>query len=204
MNRYECMKRLGAKLTENALIVVSLGKMVDEWDNAYPSVRNLHMGALGVNCGTAIGLALALPHRKVLCMDSDGSILLDLGALCVLGNRRPKNMIEFIWDNESYDSLYTNPPLPTQTRWNVDLAAMAAGAGVPNTVTVRTYEEFDAAVDKALAADETWVIVVKHDTSAPAEPIKRRRQDGVEGKYQFLRYIEQSENKNIKPPCAVL
>ena len=61
--------------------------------NAYPTVRTLNMGALGVECGTAIGLATALPHRRVICHDSDGSQLLDLGCLAVLGNRRPKNLI---------------------------------------------------------------------------------------------------------------
>ena len=204
MNRYECMKRLAAKLKGDELFVISLGKMVDEWENAYPTVRTLNMGALGVECGTAIGLATALPHRRVICHDSDGSQLLDLGCLAVLGNRRPKNLIVLVWDNESYDSLYTNPPLPTETRGNVDLAKMAAGAGVEHAVTVRTYEEFEAAVDEALASWELWYIVVKHDTSNPAEPIRRRIQDGVEGKYQFLRYIEESEGIQIKPPCAVL
>ncbi|MCF0238653.1 MAG: hypothetical protein HUK24_08645 [Sphaerochaetaceae bacterium] len=178
--------------------------MVDEWENAYPSVRNLNMGALGVNGGTAIGLALALPHRKVICHDSDGSQLLDLGYLTVLGNYAPKNLVVIIWDNESYDSLYTNPPLPTMTRGNVDLAKMAEGAGVKNACTVRTYEEFESAIEKALKADELHYIVVKHDTSEPEIKLKRRRQDGVEGKYQFLRYIEESEGISIKPPCAVL
>ena len=57
MNRYECMKRLAAKLKGDELFVISLGKMVDEWENAYPTVRTLNMGALGVECGTAIGSA---------------------------------------------------------------------------------------------------------------------------------------------------
>ena len=203
MNRYECMKILAKKL-EDELIVISLGKMVDEWENAFSSPQTLNMGALGVNCGTAIGLATALPHRKVICQDSDGSMLLDLGCLAVLGNRRPKNLIVIVWDNESYDSLYTQPPLPTETRGNVDLAKMAEGAGVEHALTVRTLEEFDKAVTKALVADELYYIVAKHDTSEPAEPLRRRVQDGVEGKYQFLRYIEQTENISIKPPCAVL
>lgn len=203
MNRFECMKRLAAKLTDE-LIVISLGKMVDEWDNCYHGPRTLNMGALGVQCGTAIGLAVALPHRKVICQDSDGSQLLDLGCLAVLGNRRPENLVVIVWDNESYDSLYTDPALPTETRWNVDLAKMAEGAGVVNTRTVRTYEEFDKAVDEALAADELFYIVAKHDLTEPDVPLKRRVEDGVEGKYHFLRYIEESEGINIKPPCAVL
>ncbi|MFR5932993.1 MAG: thiamine pyrophosphate-dependent enzyme [Oscillospiraceae bacterium] len=204
MNRYECMKRLAAKLKGDELFVISLGKMVDEWENAYPTVRTLNMGALGVECGTAIGLAAALPNRRIICHDSDGSQLLDLGCLAVLGNRQPKNLMVLVWDNESYDSLYTDPPLPTETRGNVDLAKMAEGAGVQHAITVRTLEEFESTVTEALAANELYYIVVKHDTSVPAESIRRRIQDGVEGKYQFLRYIEESEGIQIKPPCAVL
>lgn len=204
MNRYECMKILAKKMKEDYLTVISLGKMVDEWENAYSHVSTLNMGALGVECGTAIGLATALPHRKVICQDSDGSMLLDLGCLCVLGNQRPKNLTVIVWDNESYDSLYTNPPLPTETRGRVDLAKMAAGAGVEHTMTVTDYESFDKAVTEALEANELYYIVAKVDTSAPAEPIRRRIQDGVEGKYQFLRHIEKTEGIQIKPPCAVL
>jgi len=204
MNRFECMKRLASRLTDQ-LVVISLGKMVDEWDNAFHhSPQTLNMGALGVNCGTAIGLAIALPDRKIICQDSDGSMLLDMGCLAVLGNRQPPNLIVIVWDNESYDSLYNDPPYPTATRGNVDLALMAAGAGVPNTCTVHTYEEFEAAVDKALADNHLWYIVVKHDTSSPSAPLVRRREDGVEGKYIFIRYLEKSEGISIKPPCAVL
>lgn len=203
MNRYACMQTLAVKLSDE-LIIISLGKMVDEWENAYPSPRNLHMGALGVNCGAAIGLAMALPHRKVICLDSDGSQLLDLGCLPVMGNLRPKNLITIVWDNESYDSLYTDPPLPTETRGNVDLAKMAEGAGVQKALTVRTMEQFDIAVTTALAEDGPHYIVVKHDMTPPAVKLKRRRQDGIEGKYIFLRYIEESEGLSIKPPCAIL
>ena len=203
MNRFECMKRLANKVSDE-LIVISLGNMVDEWDNAYRSRKTLNTGALGVNCGVAIGLATALPHRKVICFDSDGSTLLDLGYLAVLGNRQPRNLVVIVWDNESYDCLYHDPPLPTETRGNVDLAAMAKGAGVVNSTTVRSYDEFEEIVSKALTNDELYYIVVKHDTSKPSVPLKRRREDGIEGKYIFLRYLEESEGISIKPPCAQL
>lgn len=204
MNRYKCMEIMAEKLHGDELFVISLGKMVDEWENAYPTERTLNMGALGVNTGTAIGLSAALPHRKIICHDSDGSILLDMGCLAVLGNHNPKNLIVLVWDNESYDSLYMDPPIATETRNHVDLAKMASGAGVKNAVTVRTYEEFEAVFVKAITSGEHYFIVAKTDTSAPEIPIRRRTQDGVEGKYQFLRCIEKLEDIQIKPPCAVL
>ena len=203
MNRFECMKILAARLKDE-LIVISLGKMVDEWDNLYSGPRTLYIGALGVNCGVAIGLAKALPHRKIICLDSDGSMLLDLGCLPVLGNERPKNLIVIVWDNECYDSLYTEPPLPTHTSKNVELAKMAMGAGVENSLTVRTEEEFKKAVNAALSGNQLYFIVAKHDTTPPGIKLKRKRSDAFEDKYRFLRYIEESEGLDIKPPCQQL
>lgn len=125
MNRFECMKRLANKLSDE-LIVISLGNMVDEWDNAYRSRKTLNTGALGVNCGVAIGLATALPHRKVICFDSDGSTLLDLGYLAVLGNRQPRNLVVIVWDNESYDCLYHDIKTPRLIQFNYSSADFAA------------------------------------------------------------------------------
>lgn len=203
MNRFKCMKILANKLKDE-LIVISLGEMVDEWDNAYPGPKTLYAGALGINCGVAIGLAKALPHRKVICLDSDGSMLLDLGCLPVLGNERPKNLIVIVWDNEIYGSLYTEPPLPTHTSKNVNLAKMAEGAGIENSLTVRTEEEFEKAVTTALSSNELYYIVAKHDKSPAGIKLKRKRSDAVEDKYRFLRYIEESEGLDIKPPCRQL
>ncbi len=203
MNRYECMKVLASKLNDE-LVVVSLGKMVDEWETARPSEKNLHIGALGVNLGVAIGLSIALPHRRVICLDSDGSELMDPGGLIAMGCYRPANLIVIVWDNEAYDSLYTEPPLPTVTHYGVDLAKMAEGAGAKRTVTVRDVKAFEQAVTEALAADALTYIVAKHDLTPPAEPIIRKRSDGVEDKYRFIRYIESSEGVSIKPPCAIL
>lgn len=204
MNRFQCMEMLHDRMNGEELVVISLGEMVDEWYTVRPSPANLHIGALGCNTGVAIGLALALPHRKVICLDSDGSILLDLGCLPVLGNERPPNLTIIIWDNETYGSLYSDPPLPTATSKNVDLAKMAEGAGVLNSCTVRNYEDYAKALEEALTQDSLHVIVVKHDLSPPDRPLQRKRSDGLEDKYRFLRYIEESEGLNIKPPCPQL
>ncbi len=204
MNRFKCMEILNSFFAGDELVVISLGEMVDEWYTVRPGDGNLFVGALGCNTGVAIGLACALPHRKVICLDSDGSMLLDLGCLPVLGNERPANLTVIVWDNESYGSLYTDPPLPTSTRKNVDLAKMAAGAGVPQSITVRSYDQFEEGIKTALTGNELNVIVVKHDMSSPERELNRKRTDGVEDKFNFLRYIERSENIEIKRPCPQL
>ena len=87
---------------------------------------------------------------------------------------------------------------------NVDLVKMAEGAGVENSLTVRTEEEFETAVTTALSSNKLYYIVAKHDKSPAGIKLKRKRLDGVEDKYRFLRYIEESEGLDIKPPCRQL
>ena len=49
-------------------------------------------GAMGKASSLALGLALAQPDKKVLCLDGDGSLLMNLGALVTLANKAPKNL----------------------------------------------------------------------------------------------------------------
>ena len=65
-----------------------------------------------------LGLALALPHRGVIALDGDGSILLNLGTLSTVGNYAPPNLMSIIFDNESYAS---TGGLPTATAGNVNV-----------------------------------------------------------------------------------
>ena len=70
----------------------------------------------------ALGLAMALPHRKVIALDGDGSILLDLAAVPTVGDVQPKNLTVVVFDNEAYES---NGALPTVTSTGTDLTGIA-------------------------------------------------------------------------------
>ena len=87
-----------------------------------------------------IGLALALPHRKVFVFESDGSVLLSLFNLPTLANLNPPNMAVFVFDNQAYSG--TRISYPSATAGKTDLAAMASGAGIEHAVTVTELEDF--------------------------------------------------------------
>ena len=78
----------------------------------------------------ALGLALALPHRKVVAFDGDGSLLLNLGSLATMANQHPRNLIHIVFDNECYES---SRGAPTATAGQADLAAIARGCGFPTS-----------------------------------------------------------------------
>jgi sulfopyruvate decarboxylase subunit beta len=198
MKRYDCMTKLAARL-DNELVILSLGGSVDEWYNAAPHMReaSLFQQQLGCVTGEAFGLAVGLPHRQIVSLDTDGGLLFNLGILATLGNERPENLLVVVWDNESYVSI--GGPKTHTASGRVDLAGIARASGVDKAFTVTTVEEFDEHCAAGLAANEPYVIVAK--VTKDVQPgIKRKHSDGREDKYTFVREVERSENIVIMGP----
>jgi len=198
MSRYECMELLGARLKDE-LVVLSLGGAVDEWYNAAPHMREASLFQQQLGCVTpeAFGLAVGLPHRRIVSLDTDGGLLFNLGILATLGNERPANLFVVVWDNEQYQSI--GGPATHTAKGRVDLAAIARGAGVDQAYTAATLEEFDAHCAAGLAASEPYIVVAK--TDGILEPgIKRKHSDGREDKYIFVRHVEATEGVSIMGP----
>jgi thiamine pyrophosphate-dependent acetolactate synthase large subunit-like protein len=193
LDRYECLKYLASKLT-NELVVASMTFF--EWESVSGNrPGNINFGSLGCTIPLSIGLALALPHRKVIAIVSDGDILLELGALPSMGQENPKNLTVFVNDNETYQTV---GGYPTMTANKTDLAAMAKGAGVDCALTVRTFEDFKREADTALLKNDcSRFIVMKTE----AKPFQAYRQPigTIETKYRFIRHIEKTENIRIFP-----
>jgi sulfopyruvate decarboxylase subunit beta len=198
MKRFDCMKALAARLKDE-LVILSLGASVDEWYNAAPHMRSASLFQQQLGCVTpeAFGLAVGLPHRRIVSLDTDGGMMFNLGILATLGNEQPKNLLVVVWDNECYQSI-GGPPTHTASG-RVDLAAIARGAGVERAFTVHTVEEFDAHCAKGLASDVPYVVVAK--VAGTVQPdIKRKHSDGREDKYIFVRHVEATENIVIMGP----
>ena len=196
MKRFDCLKAIAPHFRDQ-LVVTNLGSVRHEWHALRPHPGNYHLQNLGLTSSVALGLALALPHRKVVAFDGDGSILLNLGSLATLANRRPRNLIHIVFDNRCYES---SRGAPTATAGVTDLAAIARGAGIKKIVSARTVKGFQAGFLRALKAKDLYFIVARVEPGAgvvPPAPL-----DSQENKYAFVRYIEKSEGKSIlvSPP----
>jgi thiamine pyrophosphate-dependent acetolactate synthase large subunit-like protein len=171
MTRYECLQLLAARMTDQLVVTSQSGQRI-EWSHLTKHEGNLLVGMMGCAIGVAAGLALALPHRKVLALDSDGSVLLSLYS----GSRI------------SY---------PTATAGNTDLAAMARAAGIKNAHTIRDVEDFTAKGLDALSQNQLAFLVCKVEESLMHREIPRPNTDLAENKYTFVRYLERTEGKAI-------
>ena len=139
MKRYDCLRAIAPHFGDE-LVVTNLGAVRHEWQALRPHHGNYHLQNLGLTSSMALGLALALPHRKVVAFDGDGSLLLNLGSLATIANQHPKNLVHVVFDNECYES---SRGAPTATAGQADLAAIARGCGIANVTTAQTLDEFE-------------------------------------------------------------
>ena len=194
MIRHECLALLAAKISDQLVVTSQSGQRI-EWSHLSKHEGNLLVGMMGCGIGVATGLALALPHRKVIALDSDGSVLLSLFNLATLGNLRPKNLVIYVFDNGVYSG--SRISYPTATSGNTDLAAMARGAGIKNAQTLRDFEEFNNVGIDALDKNELGFFVCKVEESLLHREIPRPNTDLAENKYTFIRYLERTEERVI-------
>jgi hypothetical protein len=121
MKRFDCLKALAAVLREDDLVVTNLGNTMHEWLTVRPSRANLYNMNLGQCTPVAFGLALALPHRRILALDGDGNLLLNLASLADVAHSKPANLRIFVFDNEAYES---PGGMPSATAHGVDLVKL--------------------------------------------------------------------------------
>jgi len=198
MERIEVIKSIAPSVTPEDLVTTSIGATWDDWWNYKPANNTFFTGTLGSVTTTALGMAVSLPHRRILALESDGSVLMNTGAMCTLGNERPSNLTVVVMDNGIYENI-GGPP--THTSRNTDLAKMAEGAGCLNTATAKTIEEFNERFLASWEGKEMAYIVAKIEPfkKHPWDWEARKPTDGIEDKYNFLRYVEKLEGVVIHP-----
>ncbi|HEX5021196.1 MAG TPA: thiamine pyrophosphate-dependent enzyme [Candidatus Binatia bacterium] len=191
MKRYDCLRTIAPHFGDE-LVVTNLGAVRHEWQALRPHHGNYHLQNLGLTSSMALGLALALPHRKVVALDGDGSLLLNLGSLATIANQHPRNLVHIVFDNECYES---SRGAPTATAGQADLAAVARGCGLANVITARTVAEFEQGFLQTFKDKDLYFILAKVESGAGDVPAAAL--DSQENKYLFVRYIEKSENLKI-------
>ena len=105
-------------------------------------------GAMGKASSLGLGLALAQPERKVMVLDGDGSLLMNLGTMVTLANKAPRNLYHFVFDNGVY-AVTGGQPVPGAGR--SDWEGIAKAAGYAATFSFDNLEDLTNGIDQVLA-----------------------------------------------------
>jgi phosphonopyruvate decarboxylase len=147
MRRDECLRILAKHVADD--IVVGVFTTAFEWIEIRPHPLNYIMvGAMGLGSSHALGLALGRPDKRVLLLDGDGSLLMNLGALVTIGEAAPKNLYHFVFENGTYEA---NGAHPIPGRGCVDFSGFAKSAGYRDGRTFDELKSFEAGIGAFLA-----------------------------------------------------
>src|SRR5271168_112155 len=185
MLRLDCLRSVYSEL-ENCLVVTIMGAVAAELHSLGHRSNFFYLQhAMGLASSTGLGLALCLPEQEVIVFDGDGSLLMNLGGLSTMARYRPKNMVHVIFDNES---LLSVGGFPTATSTGTDLEGIARAAGIPRVATVRSVDDFKAAVTDSTRGTELTTIIAKVEAVGPAGYVTDLAL--LENRSQFRRHIQ--------------
>jgi phosphonopyruvate decarboxylase len=135
MRRQEAIAALVAERT--GAITITTEQAIGAWRTATGEPQNSapdHLDIVGTMGGAStigLGIALAQPDRRVIVVDGDGSLLMQLGSLVTIAGVAPANLYHFVFENGVYETSGSQP-LPGEGRF--DLTEMARAAGYAHAV----------------------------------------------------------------------
>src|SRR5215475_10815759 len=148
MNRFDITRRMVARLKHDEAVIGGIGYTnFDLWAVGHRAQNFYMLGSMGLAVPIGSGVALAQPRRKVIALEGDGSILMQLGSLATVAARGQKNLAIVIMDNGAYQITGGQATLTAQ---GADVVAMARGAGLMQSAWAADESAFEELVDLAL------------------------------------------------------
>jgi thiamine pyrophosphate-dependent acetolactate synthase large subunit-like protein len=118
-------------------------------------------GCMGKASSIGLGIALARPDKRVIVLDGDGSLLMNLGTLVTVAGMAPRNLVHVVLEGHSYD---TSGGQPTPGEGRADLAGLARAAGYATAVTIEEESELAARWPALVAAEGPTFVCIQVNT----------------------------------------
>jgi phosphonopyruvate decarboxylase len=139
MMKPEDVVRVVAEMQGDGIVVPTMTTAPAWRDTAPDALAVSCVGFMGGASSMGLGLALAQPQRRVVVLDGDGSLLMQLGSLATIAGAAPRNLTHVVMANGVY---HTSGSQEIPANGHVDFAAMAKAAGYPHVETIDNFEEF--------------------------------------------------------------
>ncbi|MEK7653450.1 MAG: thiamine pyrophosphate-dependent enzyme [Patescibacteria group bacterium] len=105
MNRKEAIETIMATIDLKDAVVSTTGLISREIFEKFDSNRNIYVpGSMGLASSIGLGLAISCPDKRIVVIDGDSSLLMNLGTIVTIGNKQPNNLLHIVIDNSAYGS----------------------------------------------------------------------------------------------------
>lgn len=144
----------------------------------------LTVGSMGHCSSIALGVALQRPDKTIWCIDGDGAALMHMGAMPVIANHRPRNLIHIIINNGAHETVGGQPTV----MGNLNFSEIARVCGYPYAVTVVSLEALKTELIQAKERRDLSLIEVKCAIGS-REDLGRPTTTAKENKENFMRFL---------------
>jgi len=162
MKRDACFRALARHITDE-VVIATYSSAVD-WNDLNPRALNyFSMGAMGLASSHGLGLALANPKRRIIVLDGDGSLLMNLGSLVTIAAAAPRNLFHFVCNNGCYEA-NGGHPIPNP---QVDFSGLARSAGYRQTYDFSELASFEQQVGHVISEEGPVFATLHVERSRP-------------------------------------
>lgn len=144
----------------------------------------LTVGSMGHTSSIALGVAINKPEEKVWCIDGDGSVLMHMGAMAVVGSTNPGNLVHIVINNEAHETVGGMPTVAN----DINLVSIARACGYSNVASVDNFDDLDSELKKAKDSNCLSFIEIKSSIGA-RDDLGRPTTTAIENKENFMSYI---------------
>lgn len=145
----------------------------------------LNVGSMGHSSSIALGIAINKPKTKVWCIDGDGSVLMHMGSMAVIGANAPKNLIHIVINNAAHETVGGMPTVAEK----IDFVSIAKACGYTNAISVNNFKDLDKALEYAKYNDFLTMIEVKCTIYARVD-LGRPDVTTLENKINFMEHLK--------------
>ena len=163
---HQYLEKLAAVRGEAIVVTTMTSAMT--WPLLSTSVLDLNYlpSAMSHAGDIALGLALTCPERKVVCVNGDGSLLMNLGALATALENGATNLVMLLMENGTYD---VGGGSRVPGRDLADFAAIAHAAGWPVARRFASASAFGKGLSELLnASGPVFASLTVRETPSPA------------------------------------
>lgn len=191
MKREEIIKHI-VNVSKEDPIISTTGKASRELFEIREENKDSHkydfltVGSMGHASSIALGVAINKPNTKIWCIDGDGAILMHMGAIGVIGNINPTNLVHILINNSSHETVGGMPTVSN----TIDYVALAKSCGYKYAASVDNFSDLDRELKKVKESNRLSFIEVKSSIGARSD-LGRPTTTARENKESFMNYLNE-------------
>ncbi|WP_050179839.1 phosphonopyruvate decarboxylase [Domibacillus robiginosus] len=144
----------------------------------------LTVGSMGHSSSIALGIALNKPRTRVWCIDGDGSALMHLGSMAVIGGQSPNNFIHIVINNEAHESVGGQPTVAK----SINFKQIALGCGYNEAHCAETINDFKNVLSEVEEKKGPIFIEIKSAIGSRGN-LGRPTKTPTENKQAFMKFL---------------